>query len=388
MAVIVRFEQSHKYSFSSPVKAAFRVAVVPAGLEQAKGLHYIILVDTSGSMKNDGKIDAAKEAAKRMVSSLPEGNYVTLIAFGTRFYPFYEVLAEHWEVGGRRDELLRIIDSLIPVDGTPLYNALKTALEIARRSGEPGYVILLTDGRPTDVVDAEKYRKLQWPERYKGVFIGIGRDYNAEVLSVLADISGGVFVHISEAEIEKLIGVFEETAASKVAARNLEIAVEPVAGKVRLIGYEGLHAFFPVVSEEAVEVIGEVEVPANYDGTVATVTVSYEEPGGEKRSHVFEYKVRPAASREEFLSGINREVYNTYLYAVYMEEARRLALQGRLDEATKRLEKAAEAAAKTMRPDLIEATKRVVEEVEATKRISPEEATRRLASEATRRLRG
>ncbi len=388
MALLVEFAQSHRYSFEKPVRGAFRLTLTPIGGSKASGLHYIVLIDTSGSMKGE-KIKAVRRAALRLLSLLPDHNYITLIVFGTSFHPFYEVKVAHELVETARSKIEDVVRRLAPQDGTPLYAALKTALDIASRSSEPGYVIVLTDGRPTDVRDLEEYRKLPWPEKYKGVFIGIGLDYNAELLNLLADISNGVSVHVDEARLEELVEAFEEAAVSELAAKDVEVIAEGVGSDVRLLGYREPRVYIPAISDEAVEIIGELTIPPRYEGSLARVVVTYIEPeSGERKHHVFDYVVKPASSREEFLKGIDREVYNSYLYAVYIEEARRLALEGKLDEATKRLEKAAAAAAQTRRIDLIEATKRLIEDVEATKRLEPEAATRRLASEATKRLRG
>lgn len=388
MALLVEFAQSHRYSLDKPVRAAFRLTLTPIGGSKASGLHYIVLIDTSGSMKGD-KIRAVKRAALRLLELLPDHNYITLLLFGTSFHPFYEVKVAHELVETARAKVEEVVRRLAPQNGTPLYGALRTALGIASKSSESGYIIVLTDGRPTDVRDPEEYRRLPWPEKYRGVFIGIGLDYNAELLNLLADISNGVSVHVDEARLEELVEAFEETAVSEVAAKDVEVVAEGVAGEVRLLGYREPRVYIPAISDEAVEIIGELTIPPRYEGSVAKVVVTYVEPeSGERKHKVFDYSVRPASSREEFLQGIDREVYNSYLYAVYIEEARRLALEGKLDEATRRLEKAATAAAQTRRIDLIEATKRLIEDVEATKRLEPEAATRRLASEATKRLRG
>jgi len=387
LTLLVEFKQSHRYSFNTPIKGAFQLVMVPVSSAPATGLHYILLLDVSGSMKG-AKIEAVKKAARRLIEKLHGDNYVTLILFGTA-YPFYKIVASHEKLADAREKLLETIDSLVAQDGTPLYNALREAVRIAEASKEPGYIVLITDGKPTDVTSVEKYAKLKWPKRYRGVFIGIGMDYNAELLNKLADLSGGVAVHVDEANLEELVGAFEEAAASEAAAKDVNIVVEAIAGNARILGYEEPSVYIPAISDEAVELIGEVDIPKNYDGDVAKIIVTYLDPAtGKMVSSEYSYHVKPARSREEFLSGIDRGVYNTYLYMVYMDEARRLALEGRLDEATRRLEKAAEAASQTRRVDLIESTKRLVEEVSSTKRMSPDAATRRLASEATKRLRG
>ncbi|BEP16857.1 VWA domain-containing protein [Pyrofollis japonicus] len=391
MPLEVRFEQSHRYSFVSPVKAAFRVTIVPvSGKVPVKGLHYIVLLDASGSMKKAGKMDAAKRAVERLVESMPPGNYVTLIAFGLGGL-FAKELVVHRDVGEARDEIIAAVRSIIPDDGTPLYRALVKAIEIANAYPEPGYIVVVTDGRPTDKSDPEEYRRLKWPRKMKAYAIGVGLDYNKELLALIADMGNGYMEHVGEAEVEKLVEAFEETAAPEAYAKDFELTVEPIEGEARLLGYDELTITIPVLRDESLEIYGEVTIPANHRGEVARVHVSYEDPvTGKRETHSFSYTVEPAPSREEYVKGINREVYDTYLYHAYLEEARRLLLRGDIDAATKRLVEAEKQAEKTKRIDLVVETKRLLETAEATKRLGSseaEEATRRLLSEATKRIR-
>ena len=384
------FEQSHRYSFDSPVKGAFRLRLSPSSAPaRVSGLHYIVLIDASGSMKGE-KIEAARKAVMRLVELIPGGNYVTLIAFGLGGLQARELIV-HVDAEKARNDILDIVAKLVPDDGTPLYRALRKAFEIAEAYREPGYIVLVTDGKPTDITKPEKYRELKWPEKMKAYVIGVGLDYNKELLALLADLGKGVMEHVSEADVEKLVEVFEEAATPEAYAKDLEITVEPIAGEARLIGYDELTLSIPALSEESMELYGEVEIPAKFSGEVARVIVSYEDPAtGKTETKRFSYVVELAKTREEYIKGINRDVYDNYLYQVYIEEARRLLLRGDLEAATKRLAEAEKQAEKTKRIDLVMQTKRLRETAEATKRLKgaeAEEATRRLLSEATKRLR-
>ncbi len=390
MVLQVSFEQSHTRSFTTPVTGAFRLTLTPVrGAVRVSGIHYIVLIDASGSMRG-GKIETAKKAVKRLVEMLPEGNYVTVLAFGTAAFHVKELAVRRDPVRDR-SEIIDAVEALFPEDGTPLYRALKRAIEIAEKSSDSGFIVLLTDGRPTDVTDLEKYAELKWPSNYKPYIIGVGPDYNEKLLALLADKGGGVFEHVSTASLERLVEVFEEAAAPEAYATNVEVVLEPITGSARFIGYDGLTVTIPVLKDEEIEFYGEVKIPASHHGDVALVVVSYEDPvTGERSVEKFSYKVTPAKSREEFIDGINREVYDYYLYRVYVEQARKLVLEGNIDAATKRLVEAEKLAEKTRRIDLVVQTKRMREVAEATKRLGGTEsieATKKLVSEATKRLR-
>jgi len=389
VALIVDLRTSHKYSFGTPVKLAFKLTLLPSSSGKAEGLHYILLMDTSGSMKGR-KIELAREGARLLLRNIPEGNYVTLIAFGTR--ELVSVLASRALVDTERGRLLRLIDELEPHDGTPLYRALRDAYQIARASGLPGYIVLLSDGQPTDASSLERFRELEQPPGYRMVLVGIGLDYNHELFTLLADMSGGDFYHVSEAEAEKLPEMLGSFSVETIAARSVELVLESPAGGIKLLNYEEPVIKLPSIEKEPVTVLGEVEVPPLYEGIVLRARVRYQDPAtGEVVEEVREAGISPVHSRDLFLRGIDREVLDEYNYFLYMARAREALLRGRLDEATQKLSEAARLAEQTRKISYIEATRRLLAAAEQTRRLGDraavEDATRRLLSEATRRLR-
>src|SRR5438132_7429498 len=116
---------------------------------------------------------------------------------------------------------------------TALYTALTTAFDMAAKSGATGWILLLTDGHPTDVTKPEPYSALKTPQGFKMIEFGIGEDYREDILKALADSSGGVLYHVTDAD--KLPVVMQENAVSQVAGRNITVAVE--ASDVRIVNY-------------------------------------------------------------------------------------------------------------------------------------------------------
>ncbi len=388
MGFVVNLLQSHYKSYENPVIMAFKLQITPSSSGQASGLHYVILLDVSGSMAGE-KLELAKEGARMLVEKIPPGNYVTLIVFGVKMEP--RVLIQMARVDTERERIIETIEELGLGGGTPLYGALHLGIDIARASKMPGYIILLSDGQPTDITDINAYRRMSFPEGYKALLVGIGADYNHELFALLADLTAGEFYHISEGEIEKLPEILAGFSVEEIAAKNVEIFFESPVGEVKLLNYPVNPIKLPSIEKEPVIVLGEVTVPPRYKGEVLRVRISYEEPSGQRRVLTYAARVEPAKSKEDFLASINRSVLDEYNYYLYMVKAREAILRNKMLEATKHLEMAAKLAEATRNIKYIETTRRMLEEVEATKRLGGREAseqTKRLLSEATRRIRG
>ncbi len=108
----------------------------------------ILLIDTSGSMSDDGKIDQAREAALRFVEALESGSRVGLTTFS-------DAVQTRVTMGGLenvREQLTSHIKSLRASGGTELYLALRTVVEqlnSQQDSDRVRAVVLLSDGADT-----------------------------------------------------------------------------------------------------------------------------------------------------------------------------------------------------------------------------------------------
>src|SRR5439155_1383738 len=120
---------------------------------------------------------------------------------------------------------------------TALYAELQSAFEIAQKSRLPGWIVLLTDGEPTDVTKPEQYSKLKMPTGFQMIEFGIGADYNQSILKALADASGGMLHNITDAQKLKLPSLMQESAVNEVGARN--ITVDFGTPDVKILNYKG-----------------------------------------------------------------------------------------------------------------------------------------------------
>lgn len=104
----------------------------------------VLVIDRSGSMDEDDKIEGARDAAEAFVDLMRPGDRAALLAFNNRV---------ELDQGFTSDqgELLDAINDLEPNDGTALYDAVVEGVALLR--AEPGrrLLLVLSDGRDCSV---------------------------------------------------------------------------------------------------------------------------------------------------------------------------------------------------------------------------------------------
>lgn len=108
----------------------------------------VILIDTSGSMRDEDKIGQAKEAARIFLEDQAGKNNVGLV----RFSSDVEVLVPLGAMESNRAEILDAIDRLEARGNTSLYDAVLASVEKLRNTSDPERIqaiVLLSDGQDT-----------------------------------------------------------------------------------------------------------------------------------------------------------------------------------------------------------------------------------------------
>ena len=102
----------------------------------------VLVVDRSGSMNEDGRIERLREAVAAFLEARPEGSRVAVVAFGSEV----EVIAPFTV---ESEPVRTAVNRLRPGGGTRFYDAVAGAVEIL--DGEPGRraIVALTDGEDT-----------------------------------------------------------------------------------------------------------------------------------------------------------------------------------------------------------------------------------------------
>jgi len=375
LTISVRTELSHSYSFDSKVDAIFKVTLVAEKRTQARGFHHIMVIDTSRSMAGE-KIELAKKGAQEYANRVPPGNTFSVVLFADKIQTFPET------------PLSDVLPKIKAAGLTALYSALQSAFEIAKKSQRPGWIILLTDGEPTDVTNPEQYTKMKMPPGFQMIEFGVGNDYNQSILKALADSSGGTLYNITDAQKFDLPDMMQKSAVDEVAARG--ISVDFGTSNVKILNYKG-----PPVTINAVETVakiwGRVPVPAGFNGRLLNIQVSYEDAeDGKKRSVNNPVEIRVAKNEEQFQQGTNNNLVSEFQYYQGLEEYYAHLAKGELKEATRTMNQLSANAEQTRRTDLIESTRRLAEKQEQTLRQggSTDQLLKEVASETTKRKRG
>lgn len=161
----------------------------PGGALSARPLHFVFLLDISGSMSVDGKIQALNQAIRESIPQMRSAardnpNAQLLVraltfASGARWHvaeptPAADLTWLDLEAGGHTDlgEALRLL-------GAELVDSAMPARAI------PPVLVLVTDGYPTDDFRAsmQTFLALPWAKRAVRLAIAIGRDANVAVLN-------------------------------------------------------------------------------------------------------------------------------------------------------------------------------------------------------------
>jgi Ca-activated chloride channel family protein len=152
-------------------------------------LNLSLVLDKSGSMAG-GKIKNLREAAKMAVELLTPQDYVSVIAFSDKTY----LIAKSSPADDKPD-LKRQIDRIRDGGGTHISGGMKKGLGELKKQLSPDRIsrmLLLTDGQTFG--DEERCVDLGKDAGAQGVVVtalGLGDDWNEDLLDDIADASGG-----------------------------------------------------------------------------------------------------------------------------------------------------------------------------------------------------
>ena len=185
-------------------KLFLKVEVMPAGAATGSlPLNLCLLIDKSGPMKGK-KLDNAQDGAVNLIGQLDSRDYCGVVTFESEV----EVVIPGQHVTDRTlfESKIREISA---GNTTEMYEGLRAAFRELEKPLHTHYaprkepvrrIILLSDGQPTDRKPESAYRALAREMRERGISVtalGIGRDYNEDLLSAIAEDSGGVWFHIT-----------------------------------------------------------------------------------------------------------------------------------------------------------------------------------------------
>jgi Ca-activated chloride channel family protein len=177
-----------------------------------KHSNIVLVLDTSGSMKDEGKMQSAKVGARQLVGMLDDADTFSFLPFSSEL----RWSGQDVTVKEGREQLLRQIDSLFASGGTALYDSIDAGYQHLASASDPDAkiqaVVVLTDGEDTQ--SGVKLEQLMERIRYNGenraihVFtIAYGKDARKDILQRVADATQAKFY---EGNPQNIVDVFRD----------------------------------------------------------------------------------------------------------------------------------------------------------------------------------
>ncbi len=250
-----------------------RAADAPKASEEGSNL--VFLVDVSGSMSDDNKLDLAKRALSMLVDELGEKDSVSIVTYASG----EEILIEGASPAKDKAKLLGAIDALSAGGSTNGQRGLAQAYEVAQRYLRPkgnNRVIMCSDGDLNVGITSESdLHDFVTEKKQTGIYLsvlGFGNgNYKDTKMETLADDGNGNYYYIDSILEARKVLCEELTQTLYAVADDVKFQVEFNPAKVsewRQIGYEN-RALENQDFEDDKKDAGEV-------GSGACVTVMYE----------------------------------------------------------------------------------------------------------------
>lgn len=175
----------------------------------------VFVLDVSGSMRDEGKIDKAKRALQFGIRGLNPADRYNVIAFSGEARLMEEGLIRADAAGIRRG--ISFVDGIRATGGTNINEALTTAFaQFPREGTRPKLLVFLTDGLPTvGETDPDRILANVRAARRDGMRLfsfGVGYDVNTRLLDRVAAENGGTadYVEPQEDLERKVSGFFDK----------------------------------------------------------------------------------------------------------------------------------------------------------------------------------
>lgn len=248
-----------------------------------------IVLDKSGSMQGS-KIEEARKGAIEAVKRLGPNDIVSVVTYDSTV----EVLVPATKLTDKA-EVCRKISRIQAGGRTALFAGVsKGAAELRKfiDKNRVNRIVLLSDGKanigassPSELGDLGSSLM---KENITVSTMGLGLDYNEDLMLQLASRSGGNHIFVEDAE--QLADIFTEEFKTVLSVVAQEVAIQIDVSKnvrpIRVLGREAeingqqvIAQIGQIYSEQEQYVVLEVEVPATAAGKatqVATVSVSYD----------------------------------------------------------------------------------------------------------------
>ena len=162
----------------------------------------VFVIDTSGSMADEGKMEKARAGLLFGIKGLRAGDRFNVINFAGEEHLMEKGLIRADDAGKKRG--LSFVEALRPSGGTNINDALRAGLRQFDSSERPKMMVFMTDGLPTvGVQNVDEILKNAAAIKVPGLHLfnfGVGYDVNTRLLDKLAAENSGVADYIQPKE--------------------------------------------------------------------------------------------------------------------------------------------------------------------------------------------
>lgn len=323
-------------------------------------LNLALVIDRSGSMGDARKLEYVKTAAHRLIDMMGSEDILSVVAYD-------HIVQVPWpacRVDGNREALHRIVGGLYPGGQTFLSGGLEEGFRQVRSAMRRGYlnrVLLLSDGLANvGTVGRGALRERAAAMSERGISVstfGVGNEFDEELLAMTAGGGGGNYHYLGDPEriVSALSSEFH--AASRTAASDVEVIIRlkkdcrfgTVMGREwRREGDAHIVRLGDLSAGERRTLFAGLNVSGSRPGLreVGEVAVRYRDPVTAKVVTGAPSPVSLELVRDEtrYREGFDRSVQERKAVVrsnVMVQEAARLADQGKKEEARDLLGKAA-----------------------------------------------
>ena len=310
-----------------------------------------VVLDRSGSMADEGKLDYAKRAISSLIDQLSSADYLAVVLYDSEVY----TILPRQRVRDK-EQIKDLLRRVAPGGSTNLGGGMVEGFR--QLEGSPGNssvnrVILLSDGLANKgVTDPRELERIANSYRNRSVSLtamGVGLDYNEDLMMGLAESGGGNYYFIENPR--QLASDFERELGgiTTVVAQNAVIGLTLGRGvAVRdVIGYEWNgevgRVTIPVgdlSASEHREITVELDIPEGRDGRrIASGELLY--PGADlKHPSSFSVDMRYSDDLSDLKKGTNWDVQaktEVALSTRNVEHAMKALDEGRPEEAEAQL---------------------------------------------------
>ncbi|MBM3991569.1 MAG: DUF3520 domain-containing protein [Planctomycetes bacterium] len=296
-------------------------------VQERTPLALTFVIDVSGSMEEDGRLELVKHSLRMLASQLDANDTLSIVKFSSDASVVLPATSAR-----HRDLIESALQPLAPEGGTNTEAGLRMGYAqavAALTQGAQNRVVLLTDGVANiGITDPDALVKLVESSRRQGVLlntVGVGMDnHNDHLLEQLADKGDGVCNYVDDQREVRRALVDNFTGAFETIARDVKLQVEFDPRQVeryRLLGYENraiADADFENAKVDAGEVGAGHQVVALYeivrarggDGPLATARVRWKAPHpngvANAESNAVEHKLETQLGSRDALGGYSQ----------------------------------------------------------------------------------